>query len=227
MPITNTGRRRLAVGVLGAVAVLLGPWAVVQVLGAPRVHHANEAGDIPVVGLVLGAAVLPDGSPSQYLRARLDVADELYRAGRLQALVLSGETSPGYSEPAAMRAYLLGKGIPTSKLVEDPAGLDTHDSCVRVKRVYGTTRVTLVSQGYHLPRAVLTCRAAGVEAVGVGDWSVQGIGPMQSVPVLWRLGWSRFAVREVPAAWKMVFDVAIEREPTLGPPSDEVQRALR
>ena len=120
--------------------------------------------------MVLGAQVYPDGTPSPFLAARLDLAKQLFDAGKVQVLLVSGDNmAPEYNEPDAMRAYLIDAGVPAEKVIADYAGFDTYDSCVRAKRIFGVSKLIMVSQSYHLPRAVATCRTLGVDAAGVGD----------------------------------------------------------
>ncbi|MFG1710204.1 vancomycin high temperature exclusion protein [Nonomuraea sp. M3C6] len=123
--------------------------------------------------LVLGAG-LYGTQPTAMLARRLDIAAELYRAGKVRALLLSGDNSrKDYDEPTAMRDYLRGKGVPDAVMVLDYAGFDTWDSCVRARKVFGAERVTVVTQEFHLPRAVTLCRTAGLAAFGVGDDSTR------------------------------------------------------
>ncbi|MGN9840508.1 SanA/YdcF family protein [Nonomuraea sp. H19] len=123
--------------------------------------------------LVLGAG-LYGATPTPMLARRLDIAAELYQAGKVRALLLSGDNSrKDYDEPTVMRDYLRGKGVPDAVMVLDYAGFDTWDSCVRARKVFGAERVTVITQEFHLPRAVTLCRTAGLEAFGVGDDSVR------------------------------------------------------
>jgi vancomycin permeability regulator SanA len=123
--------------------------------------------------LVLGAG-LWGSRPTPMLARRLDIAAELYRTGKVRALLLSGDNSrKDYDEPTAMRDYLLGKGVPYEVMVLDYAGFDTWDSCVRARKVFGAAKVTVVTQLFHLPRAVALCRTAGLETFGVGDDSTR------------------------------------------------------
>ncbi|ACZ88744.1 SanA/YdcF family protein [Streptosporangium roseum] len=125
------------------------------------------------VALVLGAAAWGT-TPSPMLARRLDISAELYRAGKVKAILLSGDNSrAGYDEPTVMRDYLLARRVPAGALVLDYAGFDTWDSCVRARDVFGATRLTVVTQVFHLPRAVALCRAAGLETFGVGDDSAR------------------------------------------------------
>lgn len=159
--------------------------------------HAPE--DVPhtEVGLVLGAGVYPDGTPQPFLAARLDLAADLLRRGKVDRLLLTGDGRlDTHDEPAAMRRYLLGLGVADAALALDTDGVDTHESCRRARRVHGVTRATIVSQTYHLPRALALCRAAGIEAVGVGDETMR-----DAAPAVWARGESREILAAVKAGW--------------------------
>lgn len=121
-----------------------------------------------------------------------------------------------YDEPTAMRDWLVERGVPASDVVLDFAGRDTYDSCVRAKRIFGVDRLLVVSQGYHLPRAVTTCRAVGLDADGVGDWTAKRYAGV----------WESGERREKLAAVKAVIDVMTGRDPVLGEPETSVQDAL-
>jgi vancomycin permeability regulator SanA len=200
----------------GALTAVLGSVAFVRVRAAG--HRYSEA-DVPPapVGLVLGAQVYPDGTPSAFLAARLELGRRLLAAGTVQVLLLSGDASaPEYDEPAAMRAYLLAAGVPADRLLVDDHGYDTYDSCVRARRIFGVSDLVVVTQSYHLPRAVATCRALGLQANGVGDDSAR-----QYVAA-----WRRGAVRDQLACVKTVIDLVTGREPLLGPRETSVEQAL-
>jgi vancomycin permeability regulator SanA len=166
---------------------------------------------------VLGASVSPDGTPSPFLAARLEVARRLYLSGKVKVLLVSGDNlAPEYNEPDAMRRYLVAAGMPAEKVVADYAGFDTYDSCVRAQQVFGVTDLIVVTQDYHLPRAVATCQRLGVRANGVGDESSRQ----------YRRAWLRGAVRDQVACVKTVLDLASARQPVLGPRETSVDRAL-
>ncbi|MFE2755757.1 vancomycin high temperature exclusion protein [Actinosynnema sp. NPDC059335] len=154
---------------LGALAVLAAvPSVWVQAASAPYRHDAADVPDAPVA-LVLGAGLTGAGTPTPFLAGRLDVAADLYRRGKVQVLLVSGDNSTtDYDEPTAMRTYLIGRGVPADVVVADYAGFDTWDSCTRAKRIFGVERATVVTQEFHLPRAVALCRSAGIDASGVG-----------------------------------------------------------
>ncbi|WP_433238672.1 SanA/YdcF family protein [Streptosporangium sp. CA-135522] len=171
------------------------------------------------VALVLGAATWRDG-PSPMLARRLDISAELYRAGKVKAILLSGDNGrAGYDEPTAMRDYLLTRRhIPAGALVLDYAGFDTWDSCVRARDVFGATRLTVVTQVFHLPRAVALCRTAGLAAFGVGDDSARQ----------WASTYA-YAAREFLACGKAFLDaVVLDSSPVFpGPRESTLDTALR
>ncbi|NAS26079.1 hypothetical protein GT755_30960 [Herbidospora sp. NEAU-GS84] len=170
------------------------------------------------VALVLGAGVVGDW-PTAMLRDRLDIGAALYRAGKVRALLLSGTNHvKEYDEPTVMRDYLLAKGVPAGALVLDYAGLDTWDSCVRAKKIFGASRVTVVTQTFHLPRAVTLCREAGLDTFGVGDDSQRKYALTTYV----------YAAREFFATGKAFLDAVVLRsDPTfLGPYETSLDTAL-
>lgn len=117
--------------------------------------------------LVLGAGVW-SGRPSPVLEDRLATALALHRAGAAPRLLLSGDHGrASYDEPAAMRAWLLERGVPDDVMVLDHAGFDTYSSMVRARDVFGARNVVVVTQRFHLPRATYLARAVGLEAIGV------------------------------------------------------------
>lgn len=175
------------------------------------------AADVPhtEVAVVFGAG-LWDGEPSPYLAHRLDAAAALYRAGRIEVVLVTGDNSRAdYDEPDAMRTYLRKHGVPTERIVSDYAGFDTWDSCVRARKIFGVDRAVLISQGFHIRRAVALCEAAGVTSYGVGvdEWH----------DVTWYYG----GTREVLAAGKAALDALFRPDPRfLGPKEPGVARAL-
>jgi vancomycin permeability regulator SanA len=135
----------------------------------------DVVGSVPhhEVALVLGAGVDADGRPSNALRSRIDAAAELYRAGAVRHLLVSGDNSSvDYDEVTVMRDELVARGVPLAAITRDHAGFDTYDSCVRAKEIFGVRDAVVVTQDFHIDRAVYTCRQVGVEADGlrVPDW---------------------------------------------------------
>lgn len=214
LPRTRAGQRR-AVQVLAALCVLaLLPATWLYLTTADRLR---TTADVPrtEVAVVFGAG-LWGGEPSPYLAHRLDATAALYRAGRIKVVLVTGDNSrKDYDEPDAMRAYLARHGVPRERVVTDYAGFDTWDSCVRAKKIFGVDRAVLVSQGFHIRRAVALCQAAGVTSYGVG------------VDAKHDVTWYYGGTREVFAAGKAALDVLFRPDPTfLGPKEQGVTKAL-
>ncbi|MET0426781.1 MAG: ElyC/SanA/YdcF family protein [Actinoplanes sp.] len=189
------------------------------VLGRSHGHVYAEA-DVPAapVALVLGAEVYPDGSPSPFVAARLDIARRLLAAGKVKAILVSGDHGEwAYDEPGSMEVYLIAHGVPARQVAADYAGFDTYDSCARARRVFGVTEAIVVTQSYHVERAVALCRSLGVTATGVGDDSVR----------IYTAPWRNSVVRERFAAVKAAGDVLSGRDPVfLGRHETTVDEAL-
>ncbi len=125
-----------------------------------EVPHAQAA-------LVLGAQVMPNGAPSSMLSDRIDAAAELYEAGKVDKLLLSGDHGrANYDEVGTMKRILLARGIPAQDIFTDHAGFDTWDSAQRAKRVFDVRSAIVVTQKFHMARALYDARHAGLEATG-------------------------------------------------------------
>lgn len=168
------------------------------------------------VVLVPGAGLNSSGGPSAPLQDRLDTAIELYRQGKVQKLLLSGDNSGTYyNEPAAMQAYAFSQGVPEKDLVLDYAGRRTYDSCYRAHHIFGLEEVIVVTQAYHLPRALFLCENTGLDPIGI---PVQQSRYLRSRYIFWN-------IREVfatVAAWIDVYllkpiPILGEREPIFPP----------
>src|SRR5215470_2455779 len=132
---------------------------------AARVAYSDVA-KVPAadVALVLGTAPIgPEGGPNRYFVYRLDAAAALWKAGKVKYLIVSGADE----EPDAMRAGLIARGVPASVIYGDPSGYRTWDSVLRARDVYGLKRVIIVSQQFHLDRALFIAREEGIEAWGL------------------------------------------------------------
>lgn len=199
-------RRRIALTFAGAMALAVLA-ANLTVLGGGSGGRVVGSVDC---ALVLGAGVRDDGTPSDVLRDRLDEALDLYRAGRVTKIIVSGDHQTArYDEPNAMRVYLEANGVPASAVFMDHAGLDTYSSMWRARHVFGASRIVVVTQQFHLARAVWCARALGMEAEGsAADRHVyRGIAWLQ--------------VREVVSRTKAFVDVTVGRAPRhVGPAVD-------
>lgn len=193
-------RRTWLWALLGGLAVgVFAPTLTIELAARRRVVPLSEAPTVPWA-IVFGAGLAPGGEPSPILAERLEVARELWRSGRAGRLLLTGNTDPYHDEIRAMRRYLVKSGLPESAVSSDLEGTSTFDSCWRARSVFGVQRAILVTQDFHLPRALYLARAAGMDVVGVraggpGHWSA---------PWLWR---------ELLARPLAVLDVLVHRKP--------------
>ncbi len=118
--------------------------------------------------VILGAGVRPGGVPSDMLRDRLEVGNELYFAGYADKMLMSGDhMGRDYDEVSVMKRYATEAGIPSDAIYLDHAGLSTYDSIWRLCNIYGAKKVLIVTQSYHLPRALYLANSFGIEAYGL------------------------------------------------------------
>lgn len=120
------------------------------------------------VGLVLGTGkTLANGTPNLYFTYRMDAAAELYHAGKIKYLIVSGDNSrKNYNEPEDMKLALIEKGIPEHHIFEDFAGFRTLDSVVRAKEIFDQSSYIIISQRFHNERAVFLAQQNGIDAFG-------------------------------------------------------------
>lgn len=179
-----------------------------------RIYRRAAEAPVRQAAIVFGAGYWPAGSSgdavrlSDVLADRLEVAIELYQAGKVNKLLLTGDNRfVNYNEPAVMAGYALAHGVPREDLVLDYAGRRTYDSCYRAKAIFGVERAVLVTQAFHLPRALFTCDHLGLDVVGVVADRHRYL----------RERWYR--LRETPALVRAWLDVALLKPlPVLGEP---------
>jgi vancomycin permeability regulator SanA len=190
------------VAALAVAALVVGAGGWVRLVAAGHVHEASAAPQASVV-IVFGAQLAEGGQrPMTVLRHRLDTAAALFAAGRVSWLLVSGdERGESGDEPAAMTRHLVEAGVPAEAIVADGSGLDSHATCRRAHDVFGVKRALLVTQGFHLPRAVALCRAAGIDAEGV----LAGCDDCDRARLMWNTG------RDWLAAPKAAWDVLTDR----------------
>lgn len=134
---------------------------------APRTFSAD---DVPQarVAIVFGAGLYRDGSAGPVLSDRVETAVQLYEQGKVEKLLMSGDNRfIEYNEPEAARQYALQRGVPDEDIVLDYAGRRTYDTCYRAKHIFGVDEAILVTQPFHMPRALFLCNWFGVESTGV------------------------------------------------------------
>lgn len=133
-----------------------------------RLIYAVETAPPRRVAIVFGAGIWADGSLTPILADRVATAVDLYRRGAVEKLLMTGDNRRAdYNEPAAMRDYAVALGVPADDIVLDYAGRRTYDSCYRARHIFGVTDAILVTQAYHLDRALLTAHHLGIDVVGV------------------------------------------------------------
>ena len=176
-------RRRLfligvsAVLLLGVLCAAANWW----ICSAASGRIITEADRLPIndVGLVLGTSKFTgnSGSPNPFFEGRLNAAVQLYRAGKVRHLLVSGDNGrKSYDEPSWMRDGLIARGVPAKSITLDYAGFRTLDSVVRAEAVFGLKRFTIITDDFHEPRSVFLARARGLDVVGF---------PSDPVPWIW------------------------------------------
>jgi SanA protein len=205
--------RKLLLAVLGVLAlgslIVAAPRVYTLLRYQPRITSVDDAPK-QRVAIVFGAGLRRDGQVSTVLFDRVATAADLYHAGKVEKLLLSGDNRfDYYNEPGAMHRAAVGLGVPESALVADFAGRSTYDTCYRAGAIYGLNSAVLVTQAFHLPRALFTCEALGVEASGV---SADRRGYRNRVQAYWN-------VRELFATAAAWWDLNVSRPtPVLGEP---------
>jgi SanA protein len=198
---------KLAIG--GAVVlVLLVALANVYVL-TQGADSTSKVADVPraEVAIVPGALVEPDGDMSAMLAARVEQASRLWHDGKVKKILVSGDHGTWkYDEPDTMRKALVRDGVEPEDVFEDHAGFDTWATMVRARSIFGVNEAVVITQGFHMPRALYLADAAGIDATGLTsdlrNWGYQG---------------RKSAVREVLSRVKAVADVTLDTPALAGP----------
>jgi SanA protein len=193
--------------ILLALAII---WAIYAYLDVSLRYRSRilspEQLDHRPVALVLGAGVYPDGRLSAMLADRVLTAVDLYKQGKVDKLLMSGDNSIAtYNEPWHMADYAIARGVPEEAIAFDYAGRRTYASCWRAKHIFGLDRVVVITQRFHLPRALYLCQSVGLDAVGVAADRRD-----------YRLANTRYSIREIPARIRAWLDVHILHPPVVG-----------
>jgi SanA protein len=156
----------LFLGILGILTLIL-PRAITYAYSLNRIYQKDNAPS-EKLAIVFGAGLRRDGTPTPILRDRVQTAADLYFSGKVEKILMSGDNRfEYYNEPGAMRQYALSLGVPDSAIALDYAGRRTYDTCYRAKAIFGATEALLVTQKFHLPRALFLCNALGLKSSGV------------------------------------------------------------
>ncbi|MFA5945392.1 MAG: ElyC/SanA/YdcF family protein [Patescibacteria group bacterium] len=164
------GLRIVFIALIGtALAGFLLLFSVIMIEGKRHDVKADLQAIAPQnVAIVFGAGIKRDNTPSDALEDRLIVAARLYHAGQVKTILVSGDNRfKNYSEPDVMRDALVERmGVDAKDIQADYAGRRTYDTCIRAKKLWGVDHAILISQDFHLPRAIWTCDKLGIESSG-------------------------------------------------------------
>src|SRR5262245_12113999 len=195
-------------GIFGLVVLAL-VRIIIVVVAVPKTFSTL---DVPVrrVAIVFGADVKNDGAPTAVLRDRVETAAGLYKSGKVEKILMSGDNRVvDYNEPESMRQYAVSLGVPNEVIVLDYAGRRTYDTCYRAREIFQVDSVILVTQGFHLPRALFLCNSFSVKAVGV---KADNYYYLKRLRLIWY-------IRETLATTQAVWDVYVMHPmPVLGKP---------
>ncbi len=190
-----------------ALAILLCACMLAYIASQTREYIYDNVSKVPAtdVAMVLGASVTSAGDLSGILKERADEAVALYRAGKVKKILVSGDNGTvSHNEVDPTARYLASIGVSADDIFLDHAGFDTYSSMYRARDVFAVHSVTVVSQDFHLPRAIYLARSMGLQAYGV-DATGSGLRLFNYL-------------REIPATIKALYDVAFDRRPKyLGP----------
>lgn len=189
---------------LALVVVLLNVYVL-----ASGGDSTSELAEVPraEVAIVPGALVEPDGDMSSMLAARVEQASRLWHAGKVEKILVSGDHGAWkYDEPDTMRKALVEDGVAPDDVFEDHAGFDTWATMVRAREIFEVRDAVVVTQGFHMPRALYLADEAGIEATGLTadlrPWGFQG---------------RKSTVREVLSRVKAVADTTLDTPALAGP----------
>ena len=195
---------------LGIVALLaaFSPRLITGTYATSRIYRESESPK-ERVAIIFGAGLRRDGTPTAMLRDRVLTGADLYFSGKVEKLLMSGDNRfINYNEPESMRQFALSVGVPDEAIVLDYAGRRTYDTCYRAKVIFGIQSALLVTQKFHLPRAVFLCNMLGMDTVGVEASNCYWNGS----PFVWD-------IREQLATISAFLDLYVSRpSPVLGNP---------
>ncbi len=208
-PLRRWPRLSAAAAGLGVVMVLVVVGSNAYILLSASGEYTGEVAQVPPapVAIVPGALVQPNGKMSSMLAARVEQAYRLWKAGKVEKILVSGDhRSWAYDEPDTMRKQLVRDGVPPRDVFEDHAGFDTWATMVRARSIFGVRDAVVVTQGFHMPRALFLADEAGIDATGLTAdlhrWGYQG---------------RKSEVREVLSRVKAIADVALDAPAMAGP----------
>ena len=211
-------RKGCLVTLAAVLLLILSPvlWRnIVKLYYHPSIYAPPEVPE-KSVAVVFGAAVYANGRLSPVLRDRVDTAIDLYKSGRVERIIVSGDNlSVHYDEPGSMMAYAIAQGVAPADIIADRAGQRTYDTCYRAGYVFDVTDAILVTQKFHLPRALMICEGLGIDAIG----AVADQRPYR--------GARWYEVRETAATVVALWDVLRRNPPSLLVDIEEAEASSR
>ena len=206
--------RKWLFSIILILVLLLLPWKISTWRYARKIF-LPEFAPSRWLAIVFGAGLRRDGSPSSVLADRVFVAVELYHHGKVSKILMSGSAqNPLHSEPAAMRQLAIQLGVHPDDILIDSGGSRTYETCRRAQQIFNVKQAMLISQRFHLPRALGICEALGIDAIGVSS-DLRDYGPLTIR--YWKL-------REIPATIAAYWDSYIA--PAMGRCARRIQTPL-
>ena len=151
---------------LGVVLVFL-PWIVLSATSSHLQSSSENSLSPAYSAIVLGAGLRSDGSPSDILRDRVEAGVKLYKSGKVKKLIMSGDNRfKNYSEPDVMKQVAIQLGVPAEDIQPDYAGRRTYDSCWRARHIFSQNETIIVTQSFHMTRAIFVCNQLGIKSQG-------------------------------------------------------------
>ncbi len=193
------GLKRIGSIVVIVSLLFIGPFFTMRVMGERYIFSNVAVVPQSDIGILLGASVV-QGKPSPVLQARAEAAVRLYEAGKIKKILVTGDDEePDYDEVTPVFRYLIDSGIPQDDIILDHGGLDTYSSMYRARNVFDVSSATIITQDFHMPRALFLARWLGMDAYGLtaagGDMFTHEYS------------------REIPASVKAAVDLLSKREP--------------
>lgn len=200
---------RVAISGVVVLVLVLGFGNAYVLWLAPKGEATDSLAEVPraQVAIVPGALVKPNGEMSSMLADRVRQASALWHAGKVEKILVSGDHHTwAYDEPDTMRKALVADGVDPRDVFEDHAGFDTWSTMVRARGIFGVDSAVVVTQGFHMPRALYLADAAGIDATGLTadlhEWGYQG---------------RKSTVRELLSRVKAIVDVTLDSPAMAGP----------
>lgn len=192
--------RLVLLGLLISVLVIpLTATAYIRLMTNGIRYIKQEEVPLERLAMVFGAGLLANGKPTPMLADRIEAGVKLYQIGRVEKLLMTGDNSKvSYNEVRSMQQYAHDLGVPIKDITLDYAGFSTYESCYRAHKIFGLHKAVVITQNYHLPRAIYTCRQFGLDTVGLGTPDIEIYGLWGMIPDL-----RREMLANVKALWEV------------------------